>query len=205
MPIPKIYKFPVERPGFIESVQWLGQPGADEVQLQLNYTDETGLPASISLYALNNPNATLCLPTSKVITDLSEDVLNAHVRMAGLISGTVPGSQEYFDAVTVVGEGNARNFQTPIGDVKVTAVETKSDTVVELTMQKGSQTPRSILVPTGDLADYAFAPSTQLLVVAGAIKKQFPTYIQAPASGKFLTQQQMDDIAAFVMTLSPWI
>ena len=195
----------MERPGFITSAVWHGQPGADELQLEIIYNDESGLPAAINLYALNNPNSTLCLPTAKLISDLSEDVLVAHVRMAGLISGTIPGSQEYFDAVTVTGEGNARNFQTPIGDVKVIGVAILSDVQAKVTMQKGSQTPREILLPTDDLHEYAFAPSTQLLIIAGAIKKQFPTYIQDPDTGKFLTQQQMDDIVAYVMTLAPWV
>lgn len=205
MPSPNVFNYPVQRPGFITGVTWLGQPGDEELILNVEYTDGQGLPAQTTLYSTPTPEASLCLPTSKVIADLSEDLLLAHLRMAGMISATVPGSKEYLDAVSTQGGTDARYFQTPIGDVKVTAITPINDTMVKITMQKGSATPRDLIVPISDLAKYTFAPSTQLLIVAGSIHKQFPTYVQDHATNKHLTQAQMDAISAYVLGLSPWI
>lgn len=205
MPAHLVLSYPIKRPGFIENVTWVGAPGQDDLTLNLEYKDAQGMAAQTSLYTVNAPNATLCLPASKGIMDLPEDILTAHVRMAGMISGTVPGSVEYDNAI----KGpmlDARNFQMPIGDVRVTSIVPVSPTMHRFTFQKTSGgLTRDLDIDIRDLATYAFAPSTQLLVVAGAIKKQYPTYIQDHANGKDLTQAQMDTIAAYVMGLDPWI
>lgn len=206
MPTPIVHPFPVKRPGFFTGVNWVGQPGNDEVQLDLSYTSALGLPAVHTLYALNNPNATLCLPSSKTILDVPDDVLIAHLRMAGMIAGVVPGSQEYADAMIESGQGNAVNFQTPIGAVKVTSIAFISDTLVDVEFQKTSGgTKKTVRTGYVDLASYSFAPSTQLSVMAGSIKKQFPTYVQDPTQSQFLTQAQMDDIRSYVLSQEPWI
>lgn len=205
MPTPKVYAYPVERPNFLSGVQWIGQQGDAQLNLQLEYTDDQGLPAQTNLYTLPYEEATLCLPNTALITDISEDVLLAHLRMAGMISGTVPGSQEYFDALTINGQGNARNFQTAVGEVKVNSISTLTDELMRVTLQKGSATPRVIDIAIDDLATYTFTPSTQLQIVTGSIKKQFPTYVQDANNNDFLTQPQMDAILACVLTLKLWI
>lgn len=205
MATPRIFDFPVKRPGFITGGFWNGQPGADELSLQLSYFNEQGFPSNVAFHTKNGVPATLCLPTAAVIADLSQDLLVSHIRMAGMVSGQIPGSKEYADAITVTGEGNARNYQTPIGDVKVNSVNVVTEDTVELVLQKGSQATRTIVVGIDELAQYSFAPSTQLNVIPGSVKKQFPTYVQDPAASKFLTQAQMDDILAYVLSLELWV
>ncbi|MGH7701643.1 MAG: hypothetical protein ACREMO_00985, partial [Gemmatimonadales bacterium] len=100
---------------------------------------------------------------------------------------------------------NEKWFQTPCGDVKVTAITPVSDTQIQLTMQKGTGPTRNVLAGIDELSTYSFAPSTQLFVIPGAIRRQFPTYIQDPAAGRYLTQVQMDAIVAYVLTLQPWV
>ena len=205
MPIPAMYPYPVRRPGFVPAATWQGQPGADELQLEGTYTNDVGLPASLVFHTKNATDANLCLPTAALVTDLSADLLIAHVRMSGMISGTVPGSKEYQDAIQGTGVLNEKWFQTPAGDVKVVGIIPLSDTQTKLQFQKGTGAIRDVIAGNDELASYSWAPSTQLLVIAGAVRKQFPTYIQDPDTGKFLTQAQMDDIAAFILTLQPWV
>lgn len=206
MPTHLVLGYPIKRPGFIESADWVGTPGQDDLTLQLTYTDAQGVGLTVSMYTVNAPNATLCLPSSKTVADLPEDIFTAHIRMAGMISGAIPGSMEFETAIKSDGAGNARNFQMPIGDVKVTAVASIDPLNLRFTFQKASGgATRDIDMDVRDIASYAFAPSTQLLVVAGAIKKQYPTYIQDHANGKDLSQTQMDTVAAYVLGLDPWI
>lgn len=206
MPTHLVLPYPIKRPGFIEAADWIGAPGQDDLTLRLEYKDAQGVAAQTDLYTVNAVNATLCLPAAKTVADLPEDIFTAHIRMAGMISGTIPGSMEYDAAIKSDGAGNARNFQMPIGDVKVTAIAAIDPLTLRFTFQKTSGgATRDIDMDVRDLASYAFAPSTQLLIVAGAIKKQYPTYIQDHANGKDLTQTQMDTIAAYVLGLDPWI
>lgn len=205
MAIPTIFTYPVQRPNFLTGVTWQGNQGDAALVLNLEYTASDGSAASKSLYTTPSSIASLCLPTSKVIADLDEDLLIAHVRMAGMISGTIPGSKEFSDAVSTSGVADARYFQTPIGDVKITNIISLNDSNVRVTMQKGSAATRDINMEIADLSHYSFAPSTQLIVVAGAIRKQYPTYVHDAATNKYLTQAQMDNIAAYVLTLNLWI
>lgn len=208
MPTPTVFLYPVKRPGFITGVTWNGQPGDPSHSLAIEYVGSNGLPSQTMLYTTpnTNPLATLCLPTSKGVADLIDDLYIAHVRMAGMISGTIPGSMEYDDAIKGTGLLNGRNFQMPIGDVKITDVVSVDERNIKITFQKTSGgATHDVTADVDDLAKYAFAASTQLLVVAGAIKKQFPTYVHDHATNKHLTQAQMDNISAFVMTLEPWI
>ena len=206
MPTHLVLGYPIRRPAFTENANWVGEPGQDDLTLRLEYRDAQGQAGQTELYTVTAENATLCLPNSKDIHSLPEDVFSAHVRMAGMVSGTIPGSSEYDAAIKADGAGNARNFQMPIGDVRVTTIQYLTAAMVRFTFQKTSGGPtRDIDLDVRDLATYAFAPSTQLLVVAGAIKKQYPTYIQDHANGKDLTQTQMDTIAAYVLGLDPWI
>lgn len=208
MPTPTVFDYPVKRPGFITGVTWNGQPQDSVLSLNIEYVGSNGLPSQTTLWTTGNVNqvAALCLPSGKTVNDMTDDLLIAHVRMAGMISGTIPGSQEYDDAITGTGLLNGRNFQTPIGDVKVTQVQSVDERVIRLTFQKTSGgLTRDVDADVNDLSKYAFAASTQLLVVAGAIKKQYPTYIHDAATNKHLTQAQMDTISAYVLALEPWV
>ncbi len=203
---PVVLAYPIRRPGFITGVTWVGTPSDEELHLNVEYVDQSGQPAQTSLYTTPVQQATLCLPSAKGVLDLSDDLFIAHARMAGMISGTIPGSQEYADALKGTGLIDGRNFQMPCGDVKVTDVQAMGGRDIRLTFQKSSGGPtRDVVADIADLATYAFAPSTQLLTVAGAIKKQYPTYVHDVATGKHLTQQQMDIIESYVLGLEPWI
>jgi len=202
---PVVFAYPIKRPGFITGCNWVGGPTDPEISLRVEYVDASGQAAVMELYTTPAGPATLCLPTSKAIEDLPEGVLVAHLRMAGMISSQVPGSKEYEDAIKGDGVLNTRDFQMPIGNVKVTNIASTSERLLTVTFQKGTATPRDVVVDIADLATYSFAPSTQLLVIAGSIKKQYPTYVHDAATNKFLTQTQMNTIAAYVLGLEPWI
>jgi hypothetical protein len=206
MTTPVVFLYPVKRPGFITGVTWNGQPTDAQISLSIEYIDAQGLASQSVLYTTPNSIATLCLPSSKGIVDVDDDTLIAHQRMAGMISGTIPGSSEYDDAITGSSVLNARNFQTPIGDAKITDVTPLDERNIQVTWQKSSGgATKVVIADIQDLAKYAFAPSTQLRVIAGAIKKQYPTYIHDAATNKHLTQTQMDTIAAYVMGLDVWL
>lgn len=205
MPIPNVFEYPIKRPGFIQGVTWQGNPGDTQLILSLEYTNAADQPSQTYLYTVPNAKASLCLPTNATVSALDEDAIIAHIRMAGMISGTVPGSKEYQDAISSIGGTDSRYFQMPIGDVKVIDIKSVTERILELTIQKGSSPSRVVQADVQDLAKYSFAPSTQLLTVAGAIKKEFPTYIHDPVNSKFLTQIQMDTISEYVLTIEPWI
>jgi hypothetical protein len=207
MPAPVVYDYPVRRPGFISSATWNGTFSDSSMSLNLHYTDATGTPTQLSLFTLGETNAVLCLPNSKTIADISDDLIIAHVRMMGMITGVTPGSTEWSEAVIGSGVLDAKNFQTPVGDVKVTEVTLVSDVVIDIEVQKVSGgAKRTVRTSFSELSTYSFAPSTQLLVVAGSVRKQFPSgYFHDPANSVRLTQAKMDDIAAYVASLQPWI
>jgi len=147
----------------------------------------------------------LCLPASNDVNTLGprkRDILVAHTRMACMISGlAVPGSKEFLDAF--IGQ-DQNNLQTAIGTVKVTQVVNVDDQCVEMTFRCGSGPTLAFEVDHGELNKYVFVPATQLLVVPGAVEKQFPTYVHNHPT-QVLSQQQKDDIAAYCLTLEPWI
>lgn len=125
--------------------------------------------------------------------------------MAGMVAGAIPGSNEYADVLVDSGALDAKNYQMPIGDVKCTNIVVVNDIFIDATFQKGSGALRTVRMGIVDLATYSFAPSTQLAVIAGSVKKQFPTYYQDSTQSKFLTQTQMDDIRAYVLSQAPWV
>jgi len=207
MTTPAVHEFPVRRPGFISLAQFTGND--DRLDLELQFTDETGTGRTKALACTRNPAdpgdpGVICLPNSKTISDLNETALIAHIRMATLISGTIPGSQEWQDAfMTAI---DKPNLQTAIGNVKIVSVQQMTDIVLQVSVQKTSGGPIRVLdTDYGELGQYTFAPITQLLVVAGAIEAQYPTYIHDPQNGSILTTSQKANIVAYVMALEPWI
>lgn len=202
MVTPFVCSFPIRHPNFIQDVGWIGQPTDEELQLLLTYPNAEGQIASLALNARNGANATLCLPTSATVEDVPDDVFIAHLRMAGLIRSIIPGSSEYTDALV-----NAKEFNTPVGPTKIISLAIISERFVDVEFQQvGVATPtKTVRAGLVDLAAYTFVPETQLLCVPGAIRKQFSDYVQDPDNEVYLTQDQLDDIAAYVLTLAPWI
>lgn len=205
MTSPVVHAFPVKRPGFVNAIQWQG--GDQDLALLCSYTDLGDVTRSI-VFPCRGPNEAgeLCLPASSDLANLSgtrqRDILVAHARMACMVAGlAVPGSKEFTDAFV---QSETNNLQTALGTVKVTAVDALDDQCVTLTFKQGTGPAYPLDVDHDELNKYAFVPSTQLLVIPGSIKKQFPTYVHDGASN-ILTQAQRDNIEAYVLALAPWI
>jgi hypothetical protein len=203
MTIPVVWEFPVKRPGFITSAQWFG--GDADLQLQIGYIGANGQGGGLNFQTRGEDPGEICLPSSSDLNNLgfrARDVLVAHTRMACMIAGhAVPGSKEFLDAFI---QSETNNLQTALGTVKVVEVRMLNDQSVELDFKQGTGQVYTVQAGYDELNRYSFAPSTQLLVAAGAIKKAHPTYVHNYPS-QVLTPQQKDDIIATVMTLTPWI
>lgn len=204
---PVIHPFPVKRPGFIKSADWLGDDA--HLTLRVTYEDIGGILRSLQFRTRNlgdGEKGDVCLPASTDLVNLgvrARDVLIAHTRMACMIAGlAVPGSQEFTNAFTAQ-EGSI-NLQTSLGTVKVTAVEIVDDQNVKLTFKQGSGPAYDVVCDHGELNRYSFAPDTQLLVLPGAVKKQFPSYVHE-WGGSLLNDAKKAEILAYVLTLEPWI
>lgn len=206
MGIPVIHTFPVKRPGFIATAQWQGPD--DDLALAISFPDIGGISRSLTFQTRSTPTGNpgeICLPTSNDLNDLgprARDVLVAHTRMACMIAGlAVPGSKEFLDAFV---QSDTNNLQSALGMVKVTAVTPTTDQLIDLTYKQGTGPGFVVTVDHGELNNYIFVPETQLLVVPGAIKKQFPTYVH-DYPGTILTAAQRQAIVDYVLTLEPWV
>lgn len=203
MPMPVQYGYPVKRPGIISDASWQGPDS--NLSLQLTYTNEFGnLQAFLLLAGNASRTGDLCLPNGKTIQDINRDALIASIRMATFIGSVIPGSKEWLDAMTT-GQ-DTMNFQTALGNVKIKEIRIISDVQVELDMVKaGTSTPiQTIVTDFSEIGTYSFAPDTQLRCAAGAIEKQFASYVH-DYPGTVLSQSQKDDVAAYVKTLALWV
>jgi len=205
MATPTLYSFPARRPGFIETATWIG--GDDDLELKLGYTDSGGVGRTMKLRTSNSNESRVgdcCLDSSYTIDDLDRDLMIAHIRMATFISKTVAGSNEW--TLSFVEQEGSTDFQFPIGTAAVTDVRMISDVVVEIDVKKkgGGNPTRTVTTDHSEISNYSFTPSTQLLIVGGAIKQEFPSYVH-DYPGTVLTTNQKNDIADHVVTLNPWI
>lgn len=205
MPVPKVHKFPVKRPGFIEQAQWIGDD--DDLSLQVSYRNEEGNLQSISFETRNaDPRpGEICLPNTNDVLDLGprvRDILVAHVRMACMIAGlAVPGSKEFSDAFV---QSEANHLQTAIGTVKVTDIVLIDDLCLDMEFKRGGGPKRVFRIDHDELNEYKFVPSTQLLVIPGAIEKEFSGAVHDHPN-EVLTQQEKDDIVAYLLSLALWV
>lgn len=208
MTAPTIHEFPVKRPGFIHTATWIGPD--DDLALEVKYQDVGDITRLVSFKTRNTDplgDVIICVPVSSDLLNLGtrlRDILLAHLRMASMISGTVLGSTEWTTALL---EGESSNLNTALGVVKVTNIVTTNDQQVTITFRQGTGPTHDELVQYEELniGDYVFVPETQLFSsVPGAIKKQFPTYVHNYPS-VVLTQSRKDEIAAYMLTLEPWV
>jgi hypothetical protein len=206
MAIPVIHDFPVKRPGFIKTAEWVG--GDESLKFRIAYDDTSGTTRFIEFNtrsAVTGDQGEICLPTSNDLHDLGvryEDILTAHTRMACLVSRSgIPGSDEFLDALL---NGESSNLQTALGVVKVVDVQAVDGQTIAMTYKQGTGPSLSINQEYQNLNNYVFVPDTQLFVVPGAVKKQFPTYVH-DYPNVILTEARRDEIAAYVLTLEPWI
>lgn len=209
MPNPVVHDFPVRRPGFIQTADWVGPD--QQLQLKITFYDENGMLHAIVFNTRNLPDnvkGDVVLPSGLLGNDLHnlgtryEDILTAHTRMSCLVARSgIPGSDEFMEALL---NGPTANIQTSLGVVKVTDVNPVDDQTVKITFKCGTGPTLDVNMDYADLNNYLFAPITQLFVVPGAIKKQFPTYVHDYPT-TILSQSRRDEISAYVMTLEPWI
>lgn len=200
---PHVFPYPVRRPGFITSATWQGSDS--ELVLQCVYQDLVGNPQTISFPCKGQDPGELCLPASNNIAVISpnraRDMLVAHLRIACMLKGgAIPGSDEF--KKSWVDQLLAANFQVSIGTAKITAVRILSDLMVRLTWQVGSGPSMDVDVGHDELNTYAYAPSTQLLIIPGAVEKKYPTYVH-DYPNQVLTQTQRDNIVEFLTNPNP--
>jgi len=205
MPTPTVFSFPVKRPGFIETAEWVGTD--DDLFLFCGYRDQTGAYQTISFATRNaNEPGEICIPSSNDVANLgprARDILVAHLRMACMIGGVaIPGSAEF--TAVLADQANPANLQTAVGDVKITSVALVDDTQVNLTFRQGGGAYREHLINHDEINKYSFIPATQLLIIPGSVKKQFPTYVHNHPN-TVLTTSQKADIVSYVLGLAPWI
>lgn len=204
MPTPVNYGYPVKRPGLITQARFIGAD--DDLSLQITFTNDQGLPQAISLpCTANGVYGKICLPTTANITHIDRDAIIASVRMATMVGRAIPGSAEWTAALTSEQEGSM-DLQLALGNGKVKELRILSDTQLEIdVVKKGTTSPvQTIQTYFQELGSYVFTPDTQMHCVAGAIEKQYPTYVHDYPT-QVLTAQQKADIEAYVVTLALWV
>lgn len=201
---PVVHPFPVRRPGYIEQANWQGT--AEDMALELAYRNLAGQLEVVSFATQGENPGEICVPSSNDLANLgprARDILVAHLRMACMIRGVaIPCSKEFEDVW--VTQSNANYFQTALGTTKITGCTAVSDSEADISWRVGTGPIYVTRVGHGEINSYAYAPSTQLLVVAGSVKKQFPSYVHNYPT-TVLTQAQKDDIASYCVGLDPWI
>lgn len=203
MPMAKLYNFPVRRPTFINTAQWNGPD--DDLSLIVGYFDENGQQRSVSLSTTNASNGIgdICLPGTANIVDIPRDTIVAHLRMATFISKTVAGSAEWQTAF--VEQEGSQDFQFAIGTAAVVDIRVVDDIYFDIDIKKKSeQAIKTIRSDHAEMSNYTFTPSTQLKILGGALKIEFPTYVH-DHPGTVLSSQQRQDILTYVQTLKPWV
>ena len=200
---PPVYDFPVRRRDMLVGAQWNGNQGDAELELLVGYLDASGVQRSVALQAGGDypPNGAraLCLPVAqKNPAVIHRDVLVAHVRMAAYLARAVMGTREFTDAILGTGPENALNLQTALGaEVQVTGIQRLSETSYRLTFYCKNGSSVNVDVGHDEVSEYVFAPSTQMLTLAGHIKKVLGFVHDPP--GTVLSQAQMDEIVACVV------
>lgn len=204
MPVPANFGHPIKRPNFLLAADFIG--GDEDLALEVQFPNALGQITSLSLQ-LNGENlGEMCLPSSlQVIGTLSDAALKAHLRMATMISGTVPPSQEWKDAL--IQHEASNKFQTAIGNVQMDEVVVVDEVCADFIFKKsGTSQLKTVRTTYDELTKYDLNPETQLRIIAGAIEKQFPQYVHDhPAT--VLSASKRQDIIDFLLgpDFQPWI
>lgn len=210
MPVPKVYHHPIKRKDFILSAQFIGDD--NDLSFRITFPDKDGVTKSLdfAVGSIDTQTPGICLPSGFDINDIPRDQLVAHLRMGTLLTGSPPGTYEWSQAfIESLTNLNAKDLQSPIGAVKVKAVREIDELNVEIDLQKGNNGPvRTLTVGLDELITYnelvGFIPETQLLVVAGSVCAEYPSYTH-DMPNQPLTQSERDDIVAYVLGTSFWI
>lgn len=200
--------FPVKRPSMIQQASWIGDD--DDLALQVTYHVLGGGQQTESFETKNaERKGEICLPSTSDIHDLADssarrrDILAAHLRMSCFLAGlAVPGSKEFEDAfIHLLGN----HLQTAIGTVKVDSFTLIDDQCMNIVFQEGSGPKESFVFDHQELNRYVMLPGTQVLVLPGALEKQFGSF-NHDHPGTVLSQSQKDQIVDFCLnTFCPWV
>lgn len=211
MTAPIIHPYPIKRPGFLSNARFEGND--ENLRFYVDYPDSGGVLQSIGfrLFDDGSDYQEMCIPVASYdINRIPDTCLIAHLRMASIVSDTVPTSKEWQDAMQVESGGQTKHFQTAVGQVKMSNFTPHaSGETVDIELQRGTTTnKKTISVDYDEVCKegYVFAPSTQLLVIPGSVLKEFPTnYKHDYPNGDILTQAERDAIIAYVNGLAVWV
>lgn len=211
MAIPTIFQFPVVRAaGYLQNARFEGED--ERLLFFVDYPNIAGLLESVGfrLYDAGDDKQEMCIPTAVyAIANLSRDTLIAHLRMASMISGAIPGSIEWEDSLKVEGVGETRYFQTAVGQVKVSNFTHPDDASIDIEFQRGTSTDKvthNVSINEVAQPSYVYSPQTQALVIPGSVLKKYPTgYKHDFPNGDILTAQERADIIAYVNGLEIWV
>jgi hypothetical protein len=212
MLVPAVFQHPIKRPtGFLFNARFEGND--DRLMFFVDYPTASGSPATIGFRLFDDPAPDyqeMCIPTANQnIQHIADDALIAHMRMASIISDTTPTSQEWRDAMQIAGVGQSKYFQTAVGEMRMSDSQVSGDTAVSIEFQRGtSSNKKTVLVGYSEMSKegYSFSPSTQLLIVPGAVLKQFPNNYKHDYPGSdILTANERADIIAYVNSLQVWV
>jgi hypothetical protein len=210
MTVPYLHNHPVQRPSFLEQVQWIGSD--EDLSLQVSFRNQAGELTTKSFQTQGENPGEICLPSSKTISDLPEEAIIASMRMASLIASAVPGSKEWVNQFT---DQVTPRMQTAIGDVVLvvpnnneSAVTLVSDSVFSVQVKKnGTNNPtRTLQTAYSDLdrTNYQYVPQSQLAVVPGSVKYAFPNHVHNYPS-QVLSSSQKADIVTYLLAKPFWI
>lgn len=191
---------PSKRPGMLTDVAWLGED--DDLSMVVDWSDD-GSSGSV-VFQLQNMDegqvGTICLPASSDLDCACEDSILASIRMRAFLASAIAGSGEFLDLFAVIGGADIR---AAVGNFRIDSVEMVDSSTFNINLKRGADS-LTILTDHRAVSNYSYAPSTQLLVIAGSVRSEFPSYIHDYPT-HVLTQGQRDDIEAYVLGLELWV
>lgn len=198
------FEKPAQRTNLITNVSWQGDD--DDLALEVTFDNGEGGTSVVSFSTTNASNGVgqICLENTIPVTDLTDNVILASLRMGSLISGNPPGSKEWVDAMGV--DQTTKDFQMGLKtNVYIKAHRIISENVIELDIKRRNDAAqKTVTLGFDDLSSYSVAPDTQIYCIVGAIEKEFPSYVHDHPT-TVLTQTQKDDIVTYVSGLTLWV
>lgn len=203
--------YPIRRAaGFLASPQFEGTD--DQLLFRVEYPDNQGVRHAINFRCTPSGSEPqeMCIANNSpdyTVTKLSRDTIVSHLRMASIISKTIPGSKEWVDALLSTSDLDAKYFQMPVGQVRLISWSMVDDRTMKMEFQRGTTTDKVFHeVDLNEITaeSYIYAPSTQLMVISGSVERQFPNY-HHNYPDTILSEQQRQDIIDYVASLELWI
>lgn len=194
------YDHPSKRPGIIDSVAFQGEDDDLSMFVEWSEDDHSGA-ITFQLQNIGEGQCgTICLPANSSLDEASEDSILASIRMHAFLSGCIAGSDEFL-AMFAVGGGD--DIKSAVGNLRIESVVMIDGLTFHINIKRGVDA-LAILTDHRAVSHYSYAPSTQLLVVAGAVRAEFPSYVHDYPT-HVLTQGERDDIEEYVLGLELWV